>query len=150
MQNEAMYQIGVMPGFAIGGLVFLGLYRVVRRLTPNLLGRNGDVEGAGQDCWIDGAENNVLANANIGHGQVNRAALIREELLRQLTDNDTDVDMDYEDMDYEDMDEDEDEVLAIPAQIVRGRPTWSPSPIHKRRVSNRPKKSTRNSKFYYF
>ena len=143
MQNEAMYQIGVMAGFAIGGLVFLGLYRVVRRLTPNLLGRNGDVEGAGQDSWLDGAENNVLANANIGHGHVNRAALIREELLRQLTDTD-------DDMDYEDMDEDEDEVLAIPAQIVRGRPSWSPSPIHKRRISNRPKKSTRNSKFYYF
>ena len=143
MQNEAMYQIGVMAGFAIGGLVFLGLYRVVRRLTPNLLGRNGDVEGAGQDSWLDGAENNVLANANIGHGHVNQAALIREELLRQLTDTD-------DDMDYEDMDENEDEVLAIPAQIVRGRPSWSPSPIHKRRVSNRPKKSTRNSKFYYF
>ena len=147
MQNEAMYQIGVMAGFAIGGLVFLGLYRVVRRLTPNLLGRNGDVEGAGQDSWLDGAENNVLANANIGHGQVNRAALIREELLRQLTDDDTDKD-DDNDMDYEDMDEDE--VLAIPVQIVRGRPSWSPSPIHKRRISNRPKKSTRNSKFYYF
>ena len=141
-----MYQIGVMAGFAMGGLVLWGLYRVVRRLTPNLLGRNGDVEGAGQDSWLDGAENNVLANANIGHGQVNRAALIRAELLRQLTDNDTD-----EDMDYEDMDEDEDKVLlAIPAQIVRGRPSWSPSPIHKRRISNRPKKSTRNSKFYYF
>jgi hypothetical protein len=140
-----MYQIGVMAGFAMGGLVLWGLYRVVRRLTPNLLGRNGDVEGAGQDSWLDGAENNVLANANIGHGQVNRAALIRAELLRQLTDNDTD-----EDMDYEDMDEDKDEVLAIPVQIVRGRPSWSPSPIPKRRISNRPKKSTRNSKFYYF